>query len=72
MYRFDGQVVIVTGAAHGIGRGIAAAFHGAGAVVHAFDVDIAGLAAAGRSLEGSPERYHCAVVDVSRAESIEK
>src|SRR3982074_1656774 len=33
MPRFDGQVVIVTGAASGIGLGIARAFHDAGASV---------------------------------------
>src|ERR1043166_6830304 len=33
MMNFDGQAVIVTGAASGIGLGIARAFHGAGASV---------------------------------------
>ena len=38
MTRFDGQVVIVTGAASGIGLGIARAFHDAGASVVLGDV----------------------------------
>src|SRR5438477_9111673 len=38
MTNFDGQVVIVTGAASGIGLGIARAFHDAGASVVLGDV----------------------------------
>ena len=36
MQRFNGQVVIVTGAAHGIGRGISAGFCREGASVNGF------------------------------------
>jgi 3-oxoacyl-[acyl-carrier protein] reductase len=42
---FDGRRAIVTGAAQGIGRAIAAAFAGAGATVVAFDRDAEGLKA---------------------------
>jgi 3-oxoacyl-[acyl-carrier protein] reductase len=35
----SGRVAIVTGTAHGIGSGIAAALEGAGAVVHGCDKD---------------------------------
>src|SRR3981081_891673 len=38
MMRFEGQIVIVTGAASGIGLGIARAFHDAGASVVLGDV----------------------------------
>src|SRR5438552_16286958 len=38
MTRFDGQVVVVTGAASGIGLGVARAFHDAGASVVLGDV----------------------------------
>ena len=41
---FSGQVVIVTGAAHGLGRAIARAFAEGGARVHACDVNDEGLA----------------------------
>lgn len=41
--RFDTRPVIVTGAAQGIGRAIAAAFRDAGARVHVADIDEAGV-----------------------------
>jgi 3-oxoacyl-[acyl-carrier protein] reductase len=37
--RFDSRVVLVSGAAHGIGRAIGAAFKAAGARVHLADID---------------------------------
>ena len=43
--RFDSRVVIVTGAAQGIGRAIAKGFSEAGARVHVADLDEVGLAA---------------------------
>ena len=42
--RFPGRAVLVTGAGHGIGRGIAHAFSGLGARVVAADLNAAGLA----------------------------
>jgi len=44
--RFDGRIVVVTGAAVGIGRATAAAFGSAGAKVYLLDVDDAGAEAA--------------------------
>ncbi len=41
---FAGKTVVVTGAAHGFGRTIALAFSSRGAIVHACDVNDAGLA----------------------------
>ena len=52
--RFDGRTVLVTGAGHGIGRGIAQAFASLGARTIATDVNEAGLAEAavpGRRLD---------------------
>jgi 3-oxoacyl-[acyl-carrier protein] reductase len=43
---FTGRIALVTGAAQGIGRAIAAALHAAGARVHVADIDRQGLAPA--------------------------
>ena len=43
---FSGRIALVTGAAQGIGRAIAAALHAAGARVHVADIDQEGLASA--------------------------
>lgn len=45
-FRFTGSVVVVTGAATGIGRAIAAGFAGAGAATYLLDIDGAGAEAA--------------------------
>jgi NAD(P)-dependent dehydrogenase (short-subunit alcohol dehydrogenase family) len=65
MQRFNGQVVIVTGAAHGIGRGISAGFCREGASVNGFDIDSAGLQATAQALNAQRERFYPATVDVS-------
>lgn len=61
---FEGQVAVVTGAASGIGRAIAALFLRRGARVAILDVNEKGLAEAERSLEGG-ERLLCVRSDVS-------
>ena len=48
--RFEGRVVMVTGAAQGIGAEIAAAFKRDGALVEIADIDGAGVAARGEDL----------------------
>jgi NAD(P)-dependent dehydrogenase (short-subunit alcohol dehydrogenase family) len=70
MQRFNGQVVIVTGAAHGIGRGIAEGFCREGAQVHGFDIDAAGLQAAAQGLNAQHQRFYPSVVDISSAAEV--
>ena len=45
--RFDGKLVVVSGAGHGIGRAISHSFADLGATVHACDISQANLAETG-------------------------
>jgi NAD(P)-dependent dehydrogenase (short-subunit alcohol dehydrogenase family) len=71
--RFAGQLVLVTGAASGIGRATVLAFAEAGARVVAVDRDGEGAARAAESARalGAPEAWP-ETVDVSDAEAMEK
>jgi NAD(P)-dependent dehydrogenase (short-subunit alcohol dehydrogenase family) len=69
--RFDGSVVIVTGAAEGIGFGIAAAFCRAGAMVYGLDINTDTLQTAARRLEGAGGHFRQLVVDVSEHAQVE-
>lgn len=71
--RFGGQLVLVTGAASGIGRATAFAFAEAGARVVAVDLDAEGAARTAElaRLIGAPEAWP-ETVDVSDAEAMEK
>jgi NAD(P)-dependent dehydrogenase (short-subunit alcohol dehydrogenase family) len=63
--RFDGKVVIVTGAAHGIGQGVATAFAHEGAHVYGMDVDAPGLGATEQALLAAGTRFTSIIADVS-------
>lgn len=71
--RFGGQLVLVTGAASGIGRATALAFAEAGARVIAVDRDAEGAARTAETsrLVGAPEAW-AEVVDVSDEQAMEK
>jgi len=69
MTRFEGQVVIVTGAASGIGLGIARAFHDAGASVVMGDVREDALDQA-QATFSDQERLACVQVDVRDAPAV--
>ena len=60
--RFPGRTVLITGAGHGIGRGIAHAFSALGARTIAADLNAAGLA---ETRAGAPEILETLVFDVA-------
>ncbi len=69
-YDFRERVAVVTGAAHGIGRGTAEALAAAGATTVCLDIDDARgeeVAAAARTAGGSAEYVHC---DVTRSAAV--
>jgi short-subunit dehydrogenase len=68
---FKDKVVVVTGAANGIGREMAKAFACRGARMVLVDIDEAGLFAIGEELEGMGAQTRTHVVDVSSATQVE-
>jgi NAD(P)-dependent dehydrogenase (short-subunit alcohol dehydrogenase family) len=65
------KVAVVTGAASGIGRGLAEAFAGQGARVVLADIEEGPLAEAGRALEAEGAQVLCVRTDVTRPEELE-
>lgn len=68
-FDFGGQVAAVTGGAHGIGKGAAEAFGGAGARVYVLDIDEGGgeaVAAGIRGRGGAATFVACDVTNASR------
>ncbi len=71
MHDITGKTAIVTGAASGIGLGIARALAGAGANIVLADVRPEPLAVARQAIEAMGAQVATAVVDVSDAQSVE-
>jgi NAD(P)-dependent dehydrogenase (short-subunit alcohol dehydrogenase family) len=71
MKSFAGQVVVITGAASGIGRATARRFAREGARAHLVDVDAEGLEAVKSELEALGAKVTTHVVDCRDAEAVE-
>ncbi|RRV10474.1 glucose 1-dehydrogenase [Pseudomonas sp. v388] len=70
MLRFDGKVVLITGAASGIGRAQVELFMAAGARVAAVDVNAAGLESLACASGAAPDKLFTFTVDLGDAEAI--
>lgn len=68
---FNGRVAVVTGAAHGIGRALADAFHEAGAKVVIADLDTDALQVAAGELRAAGAEVLAVPTDVSSWQSVE-
>ena len=68
--RFEGSVAVVTGAANGIGLGVAAAFAREGATVYGLDIDATGLERLQHSWSRSGGRLVAVTADVASAADI--
>ncbi len=69
-YSFHEKLVLITGAAHGIGRAILDYFIQQGAAVIIVDIDQAALEAIDLQLKTSSTRYHIACCDVTQAAQV--
>ena len=66
MERFDGKIVLVTGAASGLGRATALAFAAAGAMVSISDVNAAGLGETAATIATKGGSAHPIVADIRK------
>ena len=66
-----GKVAVITGAASGIGRGMAESFAAAGMKVVLADVEEDTLVKTTEALRGTGADVHCVVTDVSKAEQVQ-
>ncbi len=71
MSEFDGKVVIITGAASGIGLAIARAFAAKGATVCGIDISPAGMSDSFRSSQEMPGEIRAYTADVSSVSGVE-
>jgi 3-oxoacyl-[acyl-carrier protein] reductase len=69
-FDFTGQVVVLTGAARGIGKGAADAFAAAGARVYVVDIDAAAGEAATRAMRERGGQATFVAADVTRAAEV--
>jgi len=72
MHDLNDRVAVVTGAASGIGRGIARAFAAKGCHVAVADVDVAGAEEIARELEGRGVRSLAVQCDVTELAAVER
>jgi 3-oxoacyl-[acyl-carrier protein] reductase len=70
--RAQGKVTILTGAASGIGRATAILFAREGAVVHASDIDEAGLKETLSLVKEGQDNVHIARVDVTKYDEVKR
>lgn len=72
MARFTDRVVVVTGAASGIGRATAARFGAEGGVVACLDIDLPGAEATAESIAREGGRVQAWQLDVTNADAVDR